>query len=95
MGFDSSGISELLERRVAEHMNDQPYSCSCADCLKDLDYTKTVDSDMDLIMVVSVCDCANTVIADLEFRISELGSEVSQKQDEILKLERQLEEANV
>jgi len=90
MGIDLRGIPELIKVRVAEHMNEQPYSCSCANCSKDLDYTETVDSEMDLIVVVSVCDCASSQIGDLESRICELESEVSQKQDEILELERQL-----
>ena len=59
MSIDMNFIKNILEK----HMKDQPYQGTCSECEKDLDYhDTTVDSDMDLNIMVNVCSCATSKI---------------------------------
>ncbi len=50
--------SDDLIQRVKEHMADQPFSCTCAECGAKLETKVEVDQDLDLLIEVFVCDCA-------------------------------------
>jgi hypothetical protein len=46
-----------IEKAIKEHMEEQPYSAKCDECGRELDVTATVDGDLDLRLVVPVCEC--------------------------------------
>jgi len=53
MALDLSEIEKLIH----EHMEQQPYEAKCGQCGRDLDVTATVDGDLDLRLVVPICEC--------------------------------------
>lgn len=54
---------DRIEGIIAAHMADQPYSCKCAECGKDLSNIAMIDGDMDLTIEVELCpDC--TAVSD-------------------------------
>lgn len=42
---------------IKEHMELQPYAIFCKECGRDLQYDVTIDKDLDLKIVVYLCDC--------------------------------------
>jgi ribosomal protein L31 len=55
----------VIESMVSDHMDDQPYQVTCSECGNSLDFSATVDRDLDLKLEVEVCtnctDCSNCV----------------------------------
>jgi len=47
-----------IEKTIKEHMENQPYKCMCADCGAKVDADVTIDGDLDMIIIVPVCECA-------------------------------------
>ena len=47
-----------IEQAVKKHMRDQPYSCVCGGCGKQVDLDIEIDGDMDMRIIVPVCECA-------------------------------------
>lgn len=54
MAIDVSDIGQTL----MEHMKRQPYEAKCAECGRPVELGVTVDYDMDLRIVVPVCECS-------------------------------------
>ncbi len=46
-----------IEQMIRGHMEDQPYSCVCAECGAKVDLIIVVDGDMDMRVEVPVCEC--------------------------------------
>ena len=42
------------------HMDNQPWSCQCSECGEDIDYTKTIDSDGDMTIIINPCKCGDS-----------------------------------
>ena len=48
---------EVIEKAIKSHMEVQPYSAKCAECGEEIILDVTVDNDLDLRIVVPVCEC--------------------------------------
>lgn len=70
--FDLTAITSLLEKSIDEHMGAQPYKITCAKCGLDITHERSLDSDMDLLVVVSICSCAQERIDKLETQLVKL-----------------------
>ena len=51
MTFSIDSVRDELEG----HMDDQPYSISCAECGETLDFKSSYDNDLDLTVEVTPC----------------------------------------
>ncbi len=51
-------ITRALEEAVKDHMKEQPWRSSCAECGETVDLDIDIDNDMDMRITVPVCKCA-------------------------------------
>lgn len=53
MSFDLS----IIENEIKNHMENQPYELKCDKCGVNLNFTKNVDNDFDLLISIEPCNC--------------------------------------
>ena len=63
-----------LFNAVKSHMYSQPFKIKCKECGETIEYEREVNTDLDLILKITPCQCQTNKIEELEEIAYKLGN---------------------